>query len=108
LEVLEPGAPPVPLIVLPFESVLPVEPLAPLELAAPPALPPEPPELCATAKEKLPRSRLSITANNFMTIPSSVEQYQWRLRAIVPKLAFLPTNSFEKKRLHVSAPAFPW
>jgi hypothetical protein len=48
LDVLEPGAPPVPLIVLPFERVLPAEPLAAPELAAPPALLLElPPELCA-------------------------------------------------------------
>jgi hypothetical protein len=47
LDVLEPGAPPVPLIVLPLERVVPAEPLAAPELAAP-ELPPElPPELCA-------------------------------------------------------------
>ena len=41
-EVLGPGAPPVPLIVLPFESV-PEAPLVPADV------PPEPLELCATA-----------------------------------------------------------
>lgn len=70
LQVLEPDAPPVPLIGLPFESVFPAEPLAPPELAAPPALLPElPPELCANAKEKLPSRRLKIIANNFMAFP---------------------------------------
>lgn len=53
-EVLGPGVPPVPLMVLPFDSVLPAAPLAPVELVPPelaPALPPElPPELCASAK----------------------------------------------------------
>jgi hypothetical protein len=64
LEVLEPGAPPVPLIGLPFESVFSAEPLAPPELAARPAMLPElPPELCANAKEKLPSRRLKIIAN---------------------------------------------
>lgn len=42
-DVLGPGAPPVPLIVLPFESVLPEAPLVPADD------PPEPLELCATA-----------------------------------------------------------
>ena len=72
-DVLEPGEPPVPLIVLPFESVFPAEPLAAPELAAPPAAPPElPPELCARVKDVLPSSRLRITANNFMAIPLCV------------------------------------
>jgi hypothetical protein len=66
----------VPLIVLPFESVLPVEPLAAPELAAPPALPappPElPPELCARAKDVLPSSRIRIIADNFMAFPRCV------------------------------------
>ena len=71
LDVLEPGAPPVPLIVLPFERVLPAEPLAAPELAALPALPPElPPEPCAHATDKLPNSRLIIIANTFMAFPS--------------------------------------
>jgi hypothetical protein len=52
LDVLDPGEPPVPFIVLPFESVLPVAAPAPLELVAPPALPPElPPTPCAPAIE---------------------------------------------------------
>lgn len=42
-DVLGPGAPPVPLIVLPFESVFPEVPLVPADV------PPEPLELCATA-----------------------------------------------------------
>jgi hypothetical protein len=67
LDVFGPGEPPVPLIVLPFESVLPAAAPAPLPLAAPPALPPEPPpELCAYAEDKLTNSRLSKIANNFM------------------------------------------
>jgi len=62
---MEPGVPPVPLIVLPFERVLPAEPLAVL-----PALAPElPPELCAYAMDKLPNSRLTIIANTFMVFP---------------------------------------
>jgi hypothetical protein len=73
LDVLEPGEPPVPLIVLPFESVFPAEPLPAPELAAPPAAPPElPPELCARVKDVLPSSRLRITANNLMAIPLCV------------------------------------
>jgi hypothetical protein len=73
LDVFEPGEPPVPLIVLPFESVFPAEPLPAPELAAPPAAPPElPPELCARVKDVLPSSRLRITANNFMGIPLCV------------------------------------
>jgi hypothetical protein len=70
LDVLEPGAPPVPPIVLPFETVLPAEPSAALELAALPALAPElPPELCAYAMDKLPDSRLIIIVNTFMAFP---------------------------------------
>ena len=42
-DVLGPGAPPVPLIVLPFESVVPEVPLVPADD------PPEPLELCASA-----------------------------------------------------------
>jgi len=65
--VLVPGAPPVPLIALSFESVFPAEPLAAPELAAPPAAPPElPPELCARVKDVLPSSRLTMTPNNLM------------------------------------------
>ncbi len=44
-EVFDPGLPPVPLMVLPFVSVLPVDPPAPVaapELAAPPDPPPPP------------------------------------------------------------------
>lgn len=71
LDVFEPGEPPVPLMVLPFESVLPAAP-APLLLAAPPALPAEPPpELCAYAEDKLANSRLIRTENSFMTVPSA-------------------------------------
>jgi hypothetical protein len=67
LDVFEPGEPPVPLIVLPFERVLP----APLPLAAPVALPPDPPtELCANAEDKLANSRLTNIANSFMAFPS--------------------------------------
>jgi hypothetical protein len=74
LDVLEPGAPPVPLIVLPFERVLPVEPLAAPELAALPALPPElAPELCAYAMDKLPNNKLIIIVNSFMTFPHCEE-----------------------------------
>jgi hypothetical protein len=74
LDVLEPGAPPVPLIVLPFERVLPAELLAAPELVAPPALPPElPPELCAYAMDKLPNSRLIIIADSFMAFPHCEE-----------------------------------
>jgi hypothetical protein len=70
LDVLEPGAPPVPLIVAPFESEVPAELLAAPELAAPPALPPEAaPEVCAHAMEKLAKSRLTVIANSFMTFP---------------------------------------
>jgi hypothetical protein len=51
-DVLEPGEPPVPLIVLPFESVFPAALPAPLGLAAPPAPDPElPPAPCACANE---------------------------------------------------------
>src|ERR1700759_4280166 len=62
LDVLEPGEPPVPLIVLPVDRVPPVAPPAPLELA--PALPPAlPPEVWARAKELLPSSSPKITAD---------------------------------------------
>jgi hypothetical protein len=93
LEVLEPGEPPVPLIVLPFESVFPAEPLPAPELAAPPAAPPElPPELCARVKDVLPSSRLRITANNFMGIPFVLEKHQWRIVAIVPARVTQPAR----------------
>jgi hypothetical protein len=59
-EVLGPGEPPVPLTVLPLESVLPPAPPAPLEEAA---LPP-PPELGACAKVLLPDSKSRIVAAN--------------------------------------------
>jgi hypothetical protein len=81
LDVLFPGEPPVPLIVLPFESVFPVEPLAAPELAAPPELPPE---LCARVTDVLPSIRVRITANNFMAFLVVLEQYQWRMITIVP------------------------
>jgi hypothetical protein len=61
----------------PFESVLPVEPVAPLKLS-PPTLPPEPPEPCATAQEKLPRSRLRISSNGGSSLV-------WK--SIIPKFA---------------------
>jgi hypothetical protein len=65
LDVLEPGAPPVPLSVLPLESVLPVTPPVPLVLAEPPPELPLAP--CACAKEQLQSNRLSITAKSFIT-----------------------------------------
>lgn len=65
-DVLEPGDPPVPLIVLPFESVLPAAPPA-LELAPPPAPEPEiPPALCAWASQQLPSTRTSTKVDRFM------------------------------------------
>jgi hypothetical protein len=66
-EVLGPGEPPVPLTVLPLESVLPLAPPAPLEEAA---LPPLPPELVpdgACAKVLVPNSKSrSVTANSLI------------------------------------------
>ena len=70
-EVLAPGPPPVPLMVLPFERVLPVEPVelpvAAPTLDAPAELPPAAaPALCASAPEQLP-SKMQIT-NDVMFI----------------------------------------
>jgi hypothetical protein len=64
--VLAPGLPPVPLMVLPFESVPPGEPPTPVAVPelAPAELPPAAPrELCARASEQLPDHRISIVAN---------------------------------------------
>jgi hypothetical protein len=51
LDILGPGEPPVPFMVLPFESVVPAGPPPPVEPAAPELAPPPapPPELCASA-----------------------------------------------------------
>jgi hypothetical protein len=73
LDVLGPGDPPVPLIVLPFDNVFPLEPPAPLALEAPLA---PPPELCPSAKEKLPSSTLRTIANAFMAF-LLFEEHQW-------------------------------
>lgn len=67
-EVLGPGEPPVPLTVLPLESVLPPAPPAPLEEAAP--LPPELVPDGACAKVVLPASKSRIVAANSLMVRS--------------------------------------
>ena len=95
LEVLEPGDPPVPLSVLPFESVLPTAPPAPLEPAAPPppdpALPPAP---CACADERLASRRPRIMANCFMRVPCL-----WQLPISAAFYCSLLTRRMERSKL---------
>jgi hypothetical protein len=55
-EVFGPGVPPVPLIVLPFESVLPAAPAAPVEPPGAPAL------VCAWANEQMPNNTVMAIA----------------------------------------------
>ena len=67
LRALGPGEPPVPLSVVPFESVVPPVPPEPLAPAPPEdEVPPEPPpELCAMESEMVPRT--IVTTNRFRT-----------------------------------------
>jgi hypothetical protein len=69
--VLGPGAPPVPLSVVPFDSVEPLVPLVPAALAPPEDdEPPEPPpELCAMANEIVPARIVAAIAKRFI-LPS--------------------------------------
>jgi hypothetical protein len=90
-EVLAPGPPPVPLIVLPLDSVVP--PVAPPDAApeAAPALdapPAAPPALCANANEQLAINVQAINRTIFISkLPIAWSPiYKMRMRCFVPSV----------------------
>jgi hypothetical protein len=85
-DVLDPGDPPVPLIVLPFDSVEPA--VAPLAPADDPAE--LPPETCAKPNEGVPRYRHKTNGKIFMCSPWMRKLrfgYRWQAR-IQPAAVF--------------------
>lgn len=113
-EVLGPGEPPVPLTVLPLESVLPPAPPAPLEEAALPPLPPELEPDGACAKVLVPDSKSRIVAANSLMACSRCRGISIATGIKRSSLTFCATNHGEVQTgpfrvgTHVVWPGLHW